>query len=173
MTLVRMLAFAPPGMEALGPARDGSAQVEPASAEPGEAKSGAPDVSAAPAANGETPPAAALGGSVIREASADIDTTDWSSIVRSLRVDGTALQLAQHCALEPITQFEVRLLLGSRNDALATERSRSVDEVLAAARQAVANVPAVRTRMYPSSSNMMMRMMRGGGRVPTRADTAE
>ncbi len=45
----------------------------------------------------------------------------------------------------------------------STERSRSVEEILVAARQAVADIPAVRARMYPSSSNMMMRMMRGGG----------
>ena len=45
----------------------------------------------------------------------------------------------------------------------ATERRRSIGEVLSAVRQATAEIPGGRVRMYPTSSNMMMRMMRGGG----------
>ena len=45
----------------------------------------------------------------------------------------------------------------------ASERVRSVDEILTVAREATSSVPGAQVRMYPSSSNMMMRMMRGGG----------
>lgn len=44
----------------------------------------------------------------------------------------------------------------------STERSRSVDQILAASRAAAEQIPAARVKMFPSSSNMMMRMMRGG-----------
>ena len=45
----------------------------------------------------------------------------------------------------------------------STQRQRTVEQVLAEARRVAEGIPAVRARIYPSSSNMMMRMMRGGG----------
>ncbi len=44
-----------------------------------------------------------------------------------------------------------------------TERERGLEEVLADAREATSQYPGANVRIYPSSSNMMMRMMRGGG----------
>ena len=44
-----------------------------------------------------------------------------------------------------------------------TERSRGQEEILASIRHAIADVPAAQMQLYASSSNMMMRMMRGGG----------
>ncbi len=43
-----------------------------------------------------------------------------------------------------------------------TERSRGQDEIVASIRRAIAHVPAADIELYASSSNMMMRMMRGG-----------
>ena len=45
----------------------------------------------------------------------------------------------------------------------ASQRTRSVTDILASARTATSEIPGAKVRMYPSSSNMMMRMMRGGG----------
>ncbi len=44
-----------------------------------------------------------------------------------------------------------------------SERERGIDTILARVREATADVPGAEVRIYPSSSNMMMRMMRGGG----------
>ena len=43
-----------------------------------------------------------------------------------------------------------------------TERSRGQEEIVASIRRAIADVPAADIELYASSSNMMMRMMRGG-----------
>ncbi|MEE2776700.1 MAG: efflux RND transporter permease subunit [Acidobacteriota bacterium] len=43
-----------------------------------------------------------------------------------------------------------------------TERQRGVDNIIGAFRQAASQVPGADIRIYPSSSNMMMGMMRGG-----------
>lgn len=43
-----------------------------------------------------------------------------------------------------------------------SQRARSVDEIAAAMRDGTANLPGAEIRLFPSSSNMMMRMMRGG-----------
>jgi HAE1 family hydrophobic/amphiphilic exporter-1 len=43
------------------------------------------------------------------------------------------------------------------------ERARGLDEIVGAFRKAAAEVPGIFVKIYPSSSNMMMRMMRGGG----------
>jgi HAE1 family hydrophobic/amphiphilic exporter-1 len=44
-----------------------------------------------------------------------------------------------------------------------SERDRGVDEIIGAVRNATSDVPAAEIRIFPTSSNMMMRMMRGGG----------
>ena len=43
-----------------------------------------------------------------------------------------------------------------------TERRRGQEEIVASIRRAIADVPAAEIQLYASSSNMMMRMMRGG-----------
>jgi hydrophobic/amphiphilic exporter-1 (mainly G- bacteria), HAE1 family len=45
----------------------------------------------------------------------------------------------------------------------SSERDRDVNEIVEAARRAIADTPGADIRLFPSSSNMMMRMMRGGG----------
>ncbi|HVS65259.1 MAG TPA: efflux RND transporter permease subunit [Thermoanaerobaculia bacterium] len=44
-----------------------------------------------------------------------------------------------------------------------SERDRGVEEIVQAVRDATADTPAAEIRIFPSSGNMMMRMMRGGG----------
>jgi hydrophobic/amphiphilic exporter-1 (mainly G- bacteria), HAE1 family len=44
-----------------------------------------------------------------------------------------------------------------------SERERGVEEIIQATRTAVADTPGAEIRIFPSSGNMMMRMMRGGG----------
>ena len=44
-----------------------------------------------------------------------------------------------------------------------SERSRGQEEILSSIRRALADVPGAQVRIYGSSGNMMMRMMRGGG----------
>jgi HAE1 family hydrophobic/amphiphilic exporter-1 len=45
----------------------------------------------------------------------------------------------------------------------SSERDRDVNAIVEAARRAIADTPGADIRLFPSSSNMMMRMMRGGG----------
>ncbi|HVS14129.1 MAG TPA: efflux RND transporter permease subunit [Thermoanaerobaculia bacterium] len=44
-----------------------------------------------------------------------------------------------------------------------SERERGVEDIIQATREATADTPGAEIRIFPSSGNMMMRMMRGGG----------
>ena len=51
-----------------------------------------------------------------------IDDSDWPGIVASLAIDGAARQLAENCALEYGTPFELCLSLNERNQHLLTDQ---------------------------------------------------
>ena len=53
---------------------------------------------------------------------APIDDSDWPGIVASLAIDGAARQLAENCALEYGTPFELCLSLNERNQHLLTDQ---------------------------------------------------
>jgi DNA polymerase-3 subunit gamma/tau len=54
------------------------------------------------------------GGSASRQPEVP-DDSDWPGVVESLAIDGAARQLAENCALESSTPFELSLSLDERN----------------------------------------------------------
>jgi DNA polymerase-3 subunit gamma/tau len=142
MALLRMIAFAPLGLESYGPSANGPENARPASdtgdrktddsagttakgarATHDAASAGEPEITGKPVPPPvEKPISSSIG--EVRPAVSDIDTTDWPSILRSLRLDGAALQLAEHCALAQLSPFDIQLLLEKRHELLLTDRSR-------------------------------------------------
>ena len=61
------------------------------------------------------------------------DDSDWPGVVESLAIDGAARQLAENCALESSTPFELSLSLDERNQHLLTDqlKSRLIDALRA------------------------------------------
>ena len=61
------------------------------------------------------------------------DDSDWPGVVESLAIDGAARQLAENCALESSTPFELCLSIDERNQHLLTDqlKSRLVDALQA------------------------------------------
>jgi DNA polymerase-3 subunit gamma/tau len=100
MTLLRMLAFQPGDAPAAVPGRINSRARKPV--EPSSVRQ---------TANAEV--------------AASAEPTDWMGIVDTLAIDGAARQLAENCALESRTPFELALSLDQRNEHLLTEQLKS------------------------------------------------
>ncbi|HXN09947.1 MAG TPA: DNA polymerase III subunit gamma/tau [Steroidobacteraceae bacterium] len=114
MTLIRMLAFRPPGSATVPPAPAGSTR--PAVGTPGSA---APGAAVAPAA---APPNAAA-----PTAGATAIGTDWSVILAALDLQGAPRQLAAQCALLGREGATWRLALDPRSASL---RTRALEDKL-------------------------------------------
>jgi len=119
MAMLRMLAFQPAGRNM--PSASGSGTGSPAVAAtlnpagPSDAARPSP-ASAAPADSGPTPDGAA------EDASATVeDLQDWPTFVSGLTLDGAVRQLAENCAVESSSPFEVKLRVERRNEHLLRE----------------------------------------------------
>ena len=108
MALLRMLAFRPADAAALA---KGPASAAAAPRPPAKNRQAAPPA-ARPAATAVAPPPAA----------ASDDPNDWPAFVLGLSVSGAARQLAEHTALESISDAKIRLRVEPQNDHLATDK---------------------------------------------------
>ena len=109
MSLLRMLAFRP------GDAPAVSARPAPRTPPP-RVPVDAPQSAGSPGQPPEVP-----------------DDSDWPGVVESLAIDGAARQLAENCALESSTPFELCLSLDERNQHLLTDqlKTRLIDALRA------------------------------------------
>ncbi len=125
MALLRMIAFRPDhgeGVATSSSAKDGragdkasSSKRGPASPKPqgrASSKSVAPEARAPRAAD-------SAGGA---EAFAAGELNDWPAFIADLNVKGAARQLAEHCALDSSTPFDVRLRVDPKNQHLLTKQ---------------------------------------------------
>jgi DNA polymerase-3 subunit gamma/tau len=131
MTLIRMLAFRPPGAPAAAasPARARAAPpvaaapgAAPGAAPSGAAPSGAAPVGALPAAPTPAPGAVAGAEATLLE--------DWAAVVAALELQGAPRQLAANCALLGRDGPTLRLALDARSASLHT---RALEDKLAQA----------------------------------------
>jgi DNA polymerase-3 subunit gamma/tau len=123
MTLIRMLAFRPPGAQriAVTPAPQVRATASPAAAQQRPAPS--------PSATAQLPPVATEA-SVAPGAPVANETGDWPAIVTALELQGAPRELARNCALLGREGAIVRLALDPRS---TTMRTRATEDKLAQA----------------------------------------
>jgi DNA polymerase-3 subunit gamma/tau len=128
MTLLRMLAFRPAGLDG-----DGARAPRPGSAVAGAAGSGAPGRQAGGAGPAAT--STASGGSL---AVLPADNDAWIELLPRLDVGGAARQLGSHCAWQGVDGGTVRLAIDPRNQHL---RTRALEDKLAQALSKFAGQP--------------------------------
>jgi DNA polymerase-3 subunit gamma/tau len=118
MTLLRMLAFAPPAKGITLPSLDAtSAKVQPS------AKPSVPDGNAVTTkpAGFQTKPAPDIKSSIRKADSGD--QPDWGVLLTQLNVQGMAQQLAKHCVLENFSDRQITLRLSQEHKHLQTNKA--------------------------------------------------
>jgi DNA polymerase-3 subunit gamma/tau len=140
MTLLRMLAFRPPGAQIIAPAPGGEPRAVSAARPAPEAAAG-PEV--APKATAAAPAASPA-------------DSPWGQIVSRLELAGAARQLAQHCVFIGRSGAVVRLALDPRNQLV---RTPAQEEKLA---QAL-------SRYYGETVRLEFQAVSGGAETPAQA----
>jgi len=125
MTLIRMLAFRPPGAPAMVASR--SVPASEAANAPAAAVAVAAASAAAPAASAAAPPPAAATSSPPSNLA---EPTDWPAIIAALELQGAPRELARNCALLGREGAVVRLALDPRSTSM---RTRAMEDKLAQA----------------------------------------
>jgi DNA polymerase III subunit gamma/tau len=117
MTLLRMLAFAPPARGIATPSLDAtSAKVQPS------AKTSVPDGNAVTTkpADVQTKPVSNIQPSSVKAVSGELD---WNVLLTKLNVQGMAQQLAKHCVLENFSDRQMILRLSQEHKHLQTNKT--------------------------------------------------
>jgi DNA polymerase III subunit gamma/tau len=140
MTLLRMLAFRPPGAQIIAPAAGGEPRAVGAAGAAPEAAAG-PD--AAPKAAAAAPAASPA-------------DSPWAQIISRLELVGAARQLAHHCVFIGRSGAVVRLALDPRNQLV---RTPAQEEKLA---QAL-------SRYYGETVRLEFQAVSGGAETPAQA----
>jgi len=124
MAMLRMLAFRPamPGAARTAPADRKSRPQTAPRPPPARAAAPAPTPQAAPAS---TPTQTEMDSGTTETLSSPEDLQNWPEFVSGLALDGAARQLAENCAMQSCSPFELRLRLERRNEHLLTDNLKS------------------------------------------------